>query len=247
VEKRFYLIKIISKGRVKFMKKIFLTIFILISCFQLCISQDTKVQIDYKYFLLGTLRDYMGRPKYKEIDTQVDYYYKFEKSLALKIDSLFKSDYLDMKLIVEKDSSRYKIFSEKMADYINYFYDFKPSGSFTMSNNTEYYGVLKSNIFVNIVQKLSFITGAYVRYGKENDSLFCMTLANSVSIAKICVNLLKDLKCTNVAYNIQTNSVPVIHYIYFTPTDELKLYLNEIMYLRKKISMDEEEQFPSMR
>jgi hypothetical protein len=211
-----------------------LVILFLLSLIQFNYAQKPSVQIDQNYFLIGTLTDYMGRSKYKETNNKVDEYYKYEKSLAFAMDSIFKDIYPDLRLNITKDTNRLELFSKTIADRIDEYYSYKPSGRMTMNYDTIYYGSLRTDIFKTDLQRLSFFTGVYVRFGETNDSTFCIRIHNSK--ASICVDLLKDLKCTNVEYKVLTGHIPVSHIVYFTPSIELKKYLIEFMYLRQRIN-----------
>jgi hypothetical protein len=198
-------------------------------------GQTQKKQIDSHYFLLGTLSDYLGRSLYADMKDKVDYYYKFERPLALKIDSLFKSEYPDLRL----DTNKIEIYSKQLAEKINALYVFEPSGTYlklTSEHDTVYRGRHKVDIFKTDQQKMSFIAGAYTRFGEKNDTTFCMRLFNSGSKAQLCTDLLKEMKCQNVEYKTSTNTIPTNHTIYFKPNTELKEYLQEVMYLRQVLN-----------
>lgn len=217
------------------MKSLLLVSFLL-SWTQFNYAQQPNIRIDNNYFLIGSLSDYMGRIHYKEIDKEVDVYFKYEKALALAVDSIFKSQYQDLRLNENLDTNAFELISESIANMIDQYYIYKPSGSFTMDHDTIYYGSLRKDIFKSDLQKLSFLTGVYVRFGETNDSTFCIRIHNSMSKAKICADLLKEIGCLNVEYEVLTGHIPVSHIVYFTPTDELKTYLAEFIYLRQRMN-----------
>lgn len=220
-----------------------LHLILLLSVFS-CNNQKSTIKIDPESFLVGTLDDYMGRSKFSKIEDRVDEYYKYELDLTLKIDSLFRSNYPDFGITFSKDTNRIEIYSAQLSQKMNSYYSFKPAGSMTMEGDSVYYGILSVDRFETDEQKLSFLTGVYVRFGVDtsfissdlkpaNDSTFCIRIGNSVSKAKTCVALLTEMKC-QVNYKILQN-IPRIHQVYFTPTQELKNYLKEMMYLRRKL------------
>ena len=238
------------------MKRLILMPFLL-CLIQLSNGQTSNIKIDKNYLLLGTLSDYMGREKYKEIDNRVDEYSKNKKALVFFLDSLFKDIYLDLRFFTNEKTGRFEIYSKTLAEKINEYYIYKPSGravycgksdfttlnldSLTKTKNfyatnfdSVYTGRLRTDIFKNDLQKLSFITGAYIRFGEATDSTFCIRMYNSVSKARICVNLLKEMKCSNVEYEILRN-IPVNNIIHFTPTYELMNYFTTI---NQKINND---------
>lgn len=75
-------------------KKILICLISLISLFTF--GQKKDLILDNESFLLGTLHDYMGRRVSQNDEDKIDDYGFFEKSLVLKIDSLFKANYDDL-------------------------------------------------------------------------------------------------------------------------------------------------------
>ena len=217
----------------------------------LCKGQSSEVQVNYDYFLFGTLNDYMGREKYKEIVNRVDEYYQNDKSLVLFLDSFFRDKYQDLRLITNRKTGLLEIESKELAQKMNDYYFFNPSGRgaycgeadleilnldsltktedfYTTHLDTIYTGCIKSDIFKNDSERLSFITGAYIRFGGKNDSVYFISIANSVSKVKEATEQLKELKCSNISYIVKKGYVPTLHAVYFTPTEELKKYLKAI-------------------
>jgi len=234
-----------------------LIIFILILSLFSCDKKE-KISIDNEYFLIGTLSDYMGREKYEKEIERVDKYYQSEKQLCLAIDSIFKKTYPDLVFsssvhkISKKDE--YELHSKKLAKKIESFYTFKYSGRGTAKKfidfdsmnidslvktgnfiekyyDTIYEGSLKSKVFETEKQKLSFITGAYVRYGSQVDSLYRIRVFNSSSKVKILDELLKDIGCTNVDYDIK-QTIPTGHTVSFIPTNKLEDYFERYIKLK---------------
>lgn len=219
----------------------------LVSLVLLCNGQSKEVKIDYDYFLLGTLGDYMGREKYLKTINRVDDYYKKDKSLVLFLDSLFRYKYPDLRLVTNKNTGYLELESKMLAQKMNDFYLFYPSGRnayigeadfetlnidslsktddfYTTNFDTIYTGCLKSDIFKNDFERLSFLTGAYIRFGGKNDSVYFISIANSVSKVKCATEQLTKLKCNNIKYLIKEGYIPTPHTVYFTPTNELRKY-----------------------
>lgn len=227
----------------------FISILILFS--QFCNGQSFDIKIDYDFFLLGTLNDYMGREKYKEIDNRVDEYSQNSKLLVMFLDSVFHDKYPDMIISTNKKTGRLELWSLLLSENINEFYFYKPSGRgayngeedfrtsnldslanipdfFTTYFDTIFTGRIKGDIFKNDAERFSFIAGAYIRFGGEKDSLYHISIANSISKVRVATEQLKDLKCTNVEYIMKKGYLPVGHTVYFTPTEELKSFLKTI-------------------
>lgn len=225
----------------------------LLSC-----NQTDKTSINNDYFLIGTLSDYMGREKYEKVEDRVDKYYQSEKQLCLTIDSIFKNSYPDLEFSssVHKISKKneFELYSKGVAEKIDSFYSYKASGRMAYNGQVEieklnldsltrtpnflstyfdtiYTGRLKSNVFETEKQKLSFITGAYVRYGWNTDSLYHIRVSNSISKVRILNELLKDVGCTNVDYEIRRN-IPTGHTVTFIPTEQLYDYFEKYIKLK---------------
>jgi len=224
---------------------IFFPILLFLALF--CHSQSNEIKIDYDYFLLGTLNDYMGREKYKEVVNRVDEYSQASKSLVLLIDSVYKDKYPDLTTATNIKTGRLELLSKLLSQKMNDFYSFNPSGRIAYSGDTDFKklnidslmntpgfyttyfdtiftGYIKGDIFKNDIERISFIAGAYIRFGGEKDSLCYISIANSVSKARIVSEQLKELECSNVEYVIKKGYIPVGHTVYFTPSDELKKY-----------------------
>ena len=233
-------------------------IILLIFLTPLAYNQNEKPEIDNDYFLIGTLGDYMGREKFKNIEERVDKYYKSEKKLCTSIDSMFKNNYPDLKLSSLKyKTSKQRVFelhSKTLSKRIESFFTYKPSGRGTFKGDmafkdidydtiadytnfikthydTIYQGNLRPEKFNTEIQKLSFVTGAFVRYGWKKDSLYQISVANSTSKVKLLDSLLKELGCNHVNYEMRM-AIPVYHKVSFKPTDQLKAYFESFKKLR---------------
>jgi hypothetical protein len=224
---------------------------ILFLCALFCNGQYAEIKIDYDFFLLGTLNDYMGREKNKKVVNRVDEYNQNSKSLVLFIDSVFKDKYQDIVVTTNKETDRMELHSKLLSQKMNDSYFYKPSGhgayigeaDFSTLNfdslenapgfpwtyfDTIYAGSIKEDIFKNDIERISFISGAFIRFGGEQDSLYYISVANSVSKVRVASEQLKNLKCTNVEYVVKKDYIPVGHTVYFTPTEELKNYLKAL-------------------
>lgn len=212
--------------------------------------------IDKVCFLVGTLNDYNGRDKYKEIDNRIDRYYQSEKPLYSAVDSMFRTTFPDLKKkVVElKEPKRivFELYSKSLADKIGKYYNYTPSGSMHINADLDtishynhkvmsellqtadriYSGRLKENMFKTDKQKYSFITGAFVRYGTHNDSTYYIRVYNSLSKVRVLSKLLKEMKCKNVEYKIKKGYIPTAHTVYFSPTSKMKDYFDDYIHLR---------------
>lgn len=221
-------------------------------------ESNSRLILDKDYFLLGTLLDYMGRDKtYKNPDV-IDNYYKGENSLVGYIVKLFSDE--SPGFVIEKNKYPYNsvtdiLKSKKIAERINSFYDFNKGGGFkldssfyklrakeyrekmddfyksTVSKDTVYNGTLKTNLFKTKLQKISFVIGAYARFGELNEMRYSMRMVNSVRKYDYCLAILKELKCKKIEKKITENLIPTSQIVYFIPSRELKMYLDEYSFL----------------
>lgn len=243
------------------MKTIFIIPFFLFAL--MCNGQSNEIKIDYDYFILGTLNDYMGREKYEKIINRVDEYWENDKSLIYFLDSVSRNKYQDLIITTNKQSGRLELKSKLLVQKMNDFFTFKPSGrgayngeadfnklnfdSLTKTPNfykthfdAVYSGEIKSGIFQNDTQKFSFIAGAFERFGEKEDSLYYISAANSDSKVRVVTQLLKDLKCSNVDYVI-SDYIPRGHKVFFTPTEELKFYFKSVNNVLKSYTIKSKE------
>lgn len=216
-------------------------------------GQSKKIKVDNDFFVLGTLDDYMGRETYKHITNRIESYYQNDKSLVVYICSVFKKQYPDLIFKTNsKNNDRLDLLSKSLARKINNFYDFQFMGGAkyigkediktlrmdtVMKNKSLFYtyfdstyiGTLKKDIFKNDIERLSFMAGAYQRFGGIKDSVYSITMYNSSRKVDVIAKQLKELKCTNVSYVKNTEiHIPNKDAVYFTPTNELKKYFEAI-------------------
>ncbi|MDN5288691.1 MAG: hypothetical protein JWR38_4965 [Mucilaginibacter sp.] len=183
-------------------------------------SRDKKLN---EFLILGTLNDYMGREFNPGDSTLFDRYYNpSEVIMIAKVDSLIKVTY-PKKVYDGVEKTESTINSDFLAKRFNAFYDFSPSGMRTVWGMNILRGKLKDDIFHNEQEKLSFLAGAYLRFGNRCDSAYYLSLPNSDSKANLCNKLLKELGCRPL-YHIQRN-IPSGHYVFFHPTPKVLAYM----------------------
>ena len=206
-------------------------------------GQKKDLILDNESFLLGTLHDYMGRRVSQNDEDKIDDYGFFEKSLVLKIDSLFKANYDD--LLIKKIEPvqiigyGYRINSKKLAAKINSNYTYKEY-SWSQKKDTTFYGKLKENVFENELKKISFIIGAYSHFGEQKDKRYSLRFVNSLSKFAECEKTLKELGCKKIEIKI-IKAIPTTQLIFFKPSKKLELYFEKYNYLRKEILESRDE------
>lgn len=219
------------------MKSGFLFVLVLLLNNQNLFSQ--KRDVDFKYFFYGTLSDYIGRNKCAKYPENADYYYPYEESLMQFNYDYLKEGYRDLVIdSVERRTLKSKVLTEE----INKLFKFKFDDGFCSDRedangeliDSSFVGKIKTEIFKTKQQKISYLVGAYVRYGVKSDTSYSIRIANSLSTFPACMKLLEEIGCKDIRSKIVEN-IPVGYTIWFTPTKELKSYLSKYMFLRQKL------------
>ena len=180
--------------------------------FQFKDTINFEATIDPDFFLLGTFSDYRGRFEYINRSTQVDHYYPYEESLANYIADFIQINY-DIDVVTRFNESRNsEIFSRIIAGKLHVYYDKE--------------GKFKEGIFDTEEQMYSFLTGAFLRYGRNLfDNVFCISVSNSPKWMVI-YELLKDLECNKIIYRNLRGNVPNVTLFYFEATPRMLKYFN---------------------
>lgn len=206
------------------MKKIHFLLIVILLLSKLYVQAQGRNKRQNEFLILGTLNDYMGRTLDPREENLLDRYFASEGAMVLMVDSLIKTTY-PRKVYNDVKKTKTTITSYFLAMQFNSFYNFKPRGSYTSPGHKEILtGTLKENIFKNEGEKLAFLAGVFLRYGSNSDSAYCISIANSVSKAKMCNKLLKEFGC-QPHYNIRRNYIPVGHDVFFHPTSKVLTYL----------------------
>lgn len=226
-------------------------------------AQFDDKKFDKESFLIGMLNEYMGYQRtFTNGDNfyyqRVDIMGKDELKKALFIDSLFSLDYPDITIVNNGAPMGIKLYSPTLSKKIDTYYDYKPNGIRTLQGDTVYSGSLKKGIFVTEKQKLSFLLATYMRYGgdkyitnsrlqffENNDCLevvrkyenvsFSFSLSNAPSKAQMCVEILKDLGCTDMEYVVLKDYIPVGHHVIFIPSPKIQEMVDDAIALRRYI------------
>lgn len=126
--------------------------------------------------------------------------------------------------------SSIKMYSPSLSRVIDEYYNYEEGNMWTSTHDTIYTGNLIEEKFKMKKEKLSFILGAYLRYGQNNeeshtifkrlkienviaqdkifsDEIQAVFLTNAPAKARLCATLLEELACKRVEYYMR-NSVP---------------------------------------
>jgi len=226
------------KNQIKSLQmKALLSIFLLVySGFALC--QLNMSGLEKQSFLIGTLDDSMGHQqtitatKDSTYFQLIDVYSQDQKYIALLIDSLFKTEYTDFHMTNNGSPKGIRLYSKSLSLKVNGYFNYLPSGIFTAFHDTIYTGYIQPEQF-NQLEKLSFLTGAFLRNGgKTNANEYFFTLPNSTSKAKLCVDLLKEFNCLDVKHII-LNNIPVGNWITFKPGEKVLSMIKRVENIKK--------------
>jgi DNA-binding transcriptional regulator WhiA len=208
------------------MKTLLSLLFLAYSGFAL--AQPDLSELDKQCFLIGTLDDYMGHQQTftATIDSSyyqmVDVYFQNQKNIALLIDSLFKGEYNDLYMTNSGAPKGIRLYSRTLSGKINDYYNYLPSRTFTLYHDTIYTGYIKQDHILTKSEKLSFLTGAFLRAcGKTDANEYFLSIPNSAGKAKLCAKLLQEFNCPDVKHIVSKNNIPVGNLIYFKPSEEI--------------------------
>ena len=246
------------------MKKInrYLFLFVFLFCSFLLKAQFDNKKYDKESFLIGTLNEYMG---YQRTFTNGDNFYYQRVDImgendlkhALFIDSLFSLDYSDITIVNNGAPQGIKLYSPTLSSKIDNYYHYEPTVIKTRQGDIVYSGSQKKEQFKTEKQKLSFMLGAYLRYGVDKDrtnlivqflkianlldenkeyenGAYVFSMPNAPNKANVCAELLKDLECKDVEYVI-SNRIPVGYYVIFIPSDKIREMITDVEILNEYI------------
>ena len=195
--------------------------------------QRTPIAVQTLYFVLGCLDEYMGRAII-ENGHQVERFYASEKNAANTFKTylvkLAREHQLDstIETEVEEDAGGIVFRSRALTALIDacYTLDFSISGYVTVGSEPRRADAcISREIFgpEDKVKKLSFLSGAYIRYG--SGSLF--RFANARHKAELVRDLLKEFGCSHVELvHANPGYTPAVFEVRFRPSDELNAWLS---------------------
>jgi hypothetical protein len=226
------------------MKKLFLLLFSFCWFFSAQAQRPTV-----EPFVLGLLDDYQGRKWSKDDSAQTNLVDKFHATEYLVV------KYLDSLITLENKRTYDKVFvkmrnwnqpncfychefkqmhSAKLAKDLNKHYSFKAQKEADGKGQRILVGTLKRNLFKTPKDRLSFLAGAFVRYGNRENHLYQYKLTGSASKYDVIVKELKALNCsiTDEEGMSETSHGQVVTFI---PSNELRAYLDKHERLRLAI------------
>ncbi len=225
-------------------------------------AQFNNKKYNKNYFLIGMLNEYMGYQR--TFTAGNDFYYqrinimnRNDLKEALFIDALFSDEYPDIKIVRNGAPMGIKLYSPVLSKKIDSYYNYSPGPTCTVQRDTIYSGNLKTEKFITKKQKRSFLLGAYLCYGKDqNDTksiiqllkkenlleenkayesgFYAFSMPNAASKAQLCELLLNDLACKEVKY-IYRRSIPAGNFVLFKPSRKTLKIITEAELLEQYI------------
>ena len=216
--------------------KLFLFVMLFVSGMFSDSTQICKIDLDKDFFLLGTLDEYLGRRIREPKDVFVDAYYPHEGFVVRVLDSLFKTEYPDLKCNVEP-SGHMNLYSKELAYKVNEYFGIEgekaEKDSFTGAK-------LNKDVFKTDKQRYSYLAGVFLRYGTILKDDFKIRFANAGGKVEICKMLFEELKCTGVEFE-HLKAIPASNTFSFTPKGKLEVYLLYAVMLRGNLAQRYEE------
>jgi hypothetical protein len=114
--------------------------------------------------------------------------------------------------------------AKEMACYYHFDYEKPQLPVVSSGGDIGYRGVINRDKIATEAQKLSFLTGVFMRYGcgRVNDQYgsgcYSICIPNSLSAAAVCAEILREMGCEQVAY---IDKFPYGHQIFFTLSAEV--------------------------
>lgn len=210
------------------MKNKILITLLLISNF---LFSQNNYKLDQDSFILGMFNDYNGRlialTHNKESSQLTSFYCSQNKLKQVFLDTL-KKYYNTDDVKVENGV----VYSKSLAKHFNNYYKIKKveySGfAYDGIDYDAYSLTLKSKIFTTNDKKISFILGAFYRYGKIENNEVLIKIANSISHFRTIQNFLKKVGFKYHTKEICHDCIPVVRTVVFTPSKEYLPYFLEI-------------------
>lgn len=215
--------------------KIIINLLLLLTCTN-SIGQE-KFRYDRDSFILGLFDDYNGRstiPTHvKEATRLTSFYCSQQKLSELFLDSL-KAYKKEWSTSIKNENG--VIYAAKWAAYFNTFYDKKLAKDGVYSDSTDldypvYAMRLNKSHFKTAQQKISFLAGTFLRYGKLEQGNITLAFANSASHYNMTVLFIKQLGFKILSTSIISETIPARQTIAFVPSEKytaLFTYLNSI-------------------
>ena len=182
-------------------------------------SQQKK-EIDSKYYLLGTLSDYMGRNQFSNYKDVIESYAAYEKPLVKRIMALYKKNSIIVDTLNSNtNQERFNLSSKNINKSINSYYKFDKYNLTYPNKDTIFKGKLKDTIFQKDSEKISFLLGCLSRFSSGLTPLkskeFCLQFSNSISKFVLSQKIITDLGFTINKVETLLN-IPRINRIYFS-------------------------------
>lgn len=202
-------------------------------------AQFNSQKYDKMAFLIGSLDEFEGYQRTFTADDdfyyqRVDIYTQEEIRTTMFVRHLFLQAYPDIYVVNNGISKGIKLYSPILSAEIDNYYNYSPSDSTTNKGDVIYTGTIKKEELATEKQKLSFLLGAFLRYGITYQD-FYLSLPASPDKAELCAEILKNCGCDSVQYIVYEDYIPVGHKVHFKPSSNVKSVITEAERLRRYI------------
>jgi hypothetical protein len=215
------------------------------------ISVFGQDKVDLTYFTLGLVSDYYGRTIVKSDkleSTKIDRFHETQIDILDFLDSLINEEnkFRDKESRISKKRVRvrepncincneyFDYYSKELSKDLNSKYNFKPTHGWDSKDRKTYRGRIKISDFKNDLERLSFLSGAYLTSGTKEGDIFIYQLGNSVEKFDLIVKSLKKLDCEIKDLKVE-GGTPASQKVYFIPSDKLGHELAKYDGIKKKI------------
>jgi hypothetical protein len=94
------------------------------------------------------------------------------------------------------------LFSPSLAKMVASYYNFDHNNLsncvISSCGDIGYRGIINKDRFTTEAQKLSFLTGVFLTYGRRRDKDYSIFIPNSLSALNLCYDLLTEFECTHI-------------------------------------------------
>lgn len=207
--------------------------------------EQGKPDIKTIYFILGCLDEYLGRTIVEKEADVVEHFYSSEVQASQVFEKYLKrlvseeNINTQIRKEVQTDGGHILFHSPELYQRINsmYTYDFNKSSQRVSKNpGGPWVRAVKTFVSINIFNeqdktaKLSYLAGAYARYGNRfDDNDFGFNTANASHKMDLIEELLKEFGCREVTHEMSDpEAIPISHTVIFVASPEIKKLFDSV-------------------
>jgi hypothetical protein len=207
-------------------------------------------KVDLTYFAFGLVNDYSGRQlvltdslELKKVDrcheTEIDILNYLDSLVRVENSFRAPDNQIDRKIMRESDCGNCQEFvayySKRLADDLNGKHRFKFNETWDGRGRKNYSGLIKKTAIKSREQRLSFLAGAYLRYGQREGKLYKFSFANSERKFRMIRKSLRRTRCKIISIKTIKDRLPNSQHLEFIPTKELKSEFDRLDVVKGKV------------